>query len=101
MRPKHKVTGCARFFIFLIIFVPIVFFGAAYFRGEDGWQLLKDQYHSLFGKPSRDSKTNDRDTYRIEDLQEDLDDARNEIRDLRNQLREKEKEIEKLKTGEQ
>ena len=49
MGPKYKVTGCARFFVFLIIFVPAVFFGAAYVRGENGVQIIKDFYHSIVG----------------------------------------------------
>ena len=42
MKPRYKVTGCARFFVFAIIFVPIVFFGATYIRGENGVQIIKD-----------------------------------------------------------
>ena len=49
MRPKYKVTGCARFFLFLVIFIPIVFFGAAYIRGENGVQIIKDFYHQVIG----------------------------------------------------
>lgn len=39
---KYKSTGCARFFIFLIIFAPLAFFGSAYINGEDGVQKIKD-----------------------------------------------------------
>lgn len=100
MRPKYKVTGCARFFIFFLIFVPIVYFGAAFFRGEDGMQKLKDFYHKVIGKTERekDNKTDTGDTYRIEDLQKELDEAKAEIRELKNIIKEKDKEIEKLKS---
>ena len=99
MRPKYKVTGCARFFIFFLIFVPVVYFGAAFFRGEDGMQKLKDFYHKTIGKSdqAKDNKIDSRDTYRIEDLQKELDEAKAEIRELKNIIKEKDKEIEKLK----
>ena len=76
MRPKYKVTGCARFFVFLIIFLPIVYFGAAYLRGEDGMQKLKDFYNGMVGKKDTSDKNADPDTYRIEDLKEELDNAK-------------------------
>lgn len=101
MRPKYKVTGCARFFVFLIIFVPIVYFGAAWLRGEDGMQKLKDFYNGIVGKKDAADSNSDRDTYRIEDLKQELDEAREEIRDLKAKLREKEQEIKDLKSGQQ
>ena len=35
MKRKYKPTGCLKFLIFLIIFVPIAFFGAHLIRGDD------------------------------------------------------------------
>ncbi len=35
MSTRTKITPFARFFIFLIIFLPIAYFGAAYYNGED------------------------------------------------------------------
>jgi hypothetical protein len=101
MRPKYKVTGCARFVLFFIIFIPIVYFGAAYLRGEDGWQKLKDFYHNITGTENRDQGTRgeDNSTYHIEDLQKELDDAKAEIRSLQSIIKEKDKEIERLKSG--
>lgn len=101
MRPKYKVTGCARFIVFFIIFIPVVYFGAAYLRGEDGWQKLKDFYHDITGKTVSDTNRDEdsRSTYKIEDLQKELDAARAEIRELRNVIKEKDKEIETLKSG--
>lgn len=101
--PKYKVTGCARFFIFLIIFVPAVFFGAAFLRGENGVQIIKDFYHSVFGGSSTSTKANDagkaEDTYNIEDLKEELRKANEEIASLKKEIQAKDKEIEKLKSG--
>lgn len=101
MKPKYKVTGCARFFIFFLFFVPIVYFGAAYFRGEDGMQKLKDFFNTAIGKKERvvGDKKESKDTYRIEDLQKELDDAKTEIRELKNIIKEKDKEIQRLKSG--
>jgi len=99
MRPKYKVTGCARFFVFFLIFIPIVYFAAAWFRGEDGMQKLKDGYNKVMGKPVDNSRNNGRDTYRIENLKEELDKAKEEIRELKNEIKEKDKEIERLKSA--
>lgn len=96
MKPKYKVTGCARFFLFFIIFIPIVYFGAAFLRGEDGAQKLKDFYHDIVGKKDA-SPSKSGDTYQIEDLKNELDDAKTEIRVLKNIIKEQEREIEKLK----
>ena len=100
MKPRYKVTGCARFFIFFIIFIPIVYFGAAYLRGEDGMQKLKDFYYDAVGKKEV-SHSGDRDmrddTYAIDNLRKELDDAKKEIRELKNIIKEQEKEIVRLK----
>lgn len=99
MRPKYKVTGCARFFIFFLFLVPVVYFGATYARGENGMQMIRDFFGKISGKENQSAKPRDRDTYHIEDLQKDLDEARQEIKELKETIREKEKEIEKLKEG--
>ena len=98
MRPKYKVTGCARFFVFLIIFVPAVFFGAAYFRGENGVQIIKDFYHSIVGEKA-EAKAEAKETYDVDDLKEELRKAEEEIDKLKEEIEAKDKEIEKLKAG--
>ncbi len=100
MRPKHKVTGCARFILFFIIFIPLVYFGAAYFRGEDGMQELKKTYYKIIGKtPATTPSDDDPGTYKIEDLQKELDNAKVEIRELKQVIKQKDIEIEALKSG--
>lgn len=37
-----KITGFARMLIFLIIFLPLSFFGASYINGEDPWQKIRE-----------------------------------------------------------
>lgn len=102
MRPKYKTTGCARFFFFLIIFVPAVFFGAAYFRGENGVQIIKDFYHNtvggIFTKGEEKEQDNTKDIYETSDLKKQLEARDREIKKLKDELQEKDKEIEKLKS---
>ncbi len=93
MGPRYKVTGCARFFLFLILFVPAVFFGAAYIRGENGLHILRDFYHSIAGSSGTTSeKKQDSDTYDTEDLQRQLQKAQEEIRELKKRIEELEKQ---------
>ncbi len=101
MKPKHKVTGCARFFIFFLILLPVVYFGATYARGEDGMQKLKDLYHKVVGKKTSDSldQNDSGSTYKSEDLQKELNEAKVEIRELKEIIIQKEKEISKLKSA--
>lgn len=95
------MTGCARFFIFMIIFIPAVFFGAAYFRGEDGMKVIKDFWHNTFGGATTpaSSSESDGDTYIIESLEAELKKAKEEIRELKVTIYEKDLEIKKLKEG--
>lgn len=101
MRPKYKMTGCARFFIFLIIFIPAVYFGAAYFRGDDGVGILKNFWHNTFGTSTStvDTPAASEETYQIENLEKELEKAKAEIRDLKATIYEKDLEISKLKSG--
>ena len=41
MSSKYKVTGCARFFVALIILAPLAYLGASYYNGEDGIENVK------------------------------------------------------------
>lgn len=104
MGPKYKVTGCARFFVFLVLFVPAVFFGAAYFRGENGVKIIKDFYHSIVGGRSVAKEAEG-----AEEAEEAKDQAKEEAKTeakdkeidrLKREIEEKDKEIEKLKSGE-
>jgi len=39
--PKTKLTGFSRLLLFLIFFVPVAYFGASYYNGEDPVANLK------------------------------------------------------------
>lgn len=101
MKPKYKTTGCFRFFIFFLIFVPAVYFGATFFRGENGWQMIKDFFHNLTGKSNSTSSGNESktDTYSAEDCKTQLKKLQDENDALNRQLREKENEISALKSN--
>ncbi len=43
MKAKYKMTGCARFLIFLIILVPIAYFGSKYLRDSGTWDKIRDK----------------------------------------------------------
>ena len=94
MRPKYKVTGCARFIVFFIIFIPVVFFGAAYLRGENGVQIIKDYYHKIVGKSDDAHPKNDTNdpSARIKELEKELKEANDRIKELEEELRTKESE---------
>lgn len=100
MPPKYKTTGCFRFFIFFLLFVPAVYFGAAYFRGENGWQMIKDFYHKILGNSATTSSGQETksDTYSKDDCQAAIKKVQDENDELKRQLREKENELEKLKS---
>ena len=42
MSSKYKATGCARFFLVLIVLAPLAYLGASYYNGEDGIENVKN-----------------------------------------------------------
>ena len=42
MASRLRITGFARFFLFMLIAAPIIYLATAYFRGEDGLQNVKN-----------------------------------------------------------
>ncbi len=46
MKAKYKMTGCARFAIFLIVLAPIAYFGSKYLRESGTWDKFKDKVES-------------------------------------------------------
>ena len=43
MTGKYKMTGCARFLIFLVILAPIAYFGSKYLRDSGTWDKIKEK----------------------------------------------------------
>ncbi|PSR11150.1 MAG: hypothetical protein DA408_18405 [Bacteroidetes bacterium] len=81
MATRTKLTPFARFFIFLIIFLPLAYFGAAYYRGEDPIATIKD----LVGGQSTTGPASNKDTY---DPQEEINRLKKENQALRQQVKE-------------
>ncbi len=95
MKRKYKMTGCARFFLVMIILAPLAYFGASYYKGEDGIQNIKN----LFGIRTESARSDDGETYRgtARDLQKRVDELEEENRKLKREVREKDAEIKALK----
>lgn len=95
MKRKYKMTGCARFFLVMIILAPLAYMGASYYKGEDGIQNIKN----LLGIRSERSSSSDSETYRDtgEDLRKRIEKLEKENRELRREVREKDAEIKALK----
>lgn len=80
---KFKVTGIARILIFLLLFLPALFFGVSYAKGEDPIANLR----LLFGmeeKTSVPDTTEEIDN--VADLQRALKSAQAENKSLRKKL---------------
>ncbi len=52
---KYKATGCARFLFFLIIFVPIAYFGSQYLMQSGKWDQIRDKIEEV--SPERSQST--------------------------------------------
>lgn len=52
---KYKSTGCARFFFFLIIFVPIAYFGAEYLMKSGKWDDIRDKLENVTENDNKNS----------------------------------------------
>ena len=78
---KYKATGCARFFIVLIILAPLAYLGASWYLSEDGIGNIK----SLLGIEKGNSDSESGDIYS------------DTSSDLQNQLAKQDEEIQQLK----
>ena len=84
------MTGFSRFFLFLIIFLPSLFFGVSYLKGEDGMQTLKDligiESTELSNKEGASSGTKPvSETFvngEVKRLQDELDEKERRLKDL-------------------
>jgi hypothetical protein len=62
MSTKYKTTGCAKFFLILVILAPIAYIGASYFNGQDGIDNIK----GIFGTSKNTSEVDDgNDIYKL------------------------------------
>ena len=115
---KLQMTAFSRFFLFLIIFVPGLFFGVSYLKGEDGVQNFKD----LIGLESSSSVEESSSTEptletfvngEVKRLQDELKEKNDRLKDLyqenellkkqtedaKTELEEVKKQLEKIKSA--
>ena len=100
MRKKYKMTGCARFFIVMLILAPLAYIGASYYQGQDGIENIKN----LLGINAADSGSSDTYDGTSRDIQRQLDRSEKRVEelirendDLKDEIDKLEKEIRHLK----
>ncbi len=104
MAKKYKLTGCARFFIFLLIIGPLVYFGVSYFRGENPVEPVKELIKETTEKVKEKTKdlgsgtsevkeedildgVIDAQKTRIQEQKERIETLENQVKQLEEQLR--------------
>lgn len=106
MAGRYKATGCTRFFVFLIIIVPIAYFGSKYLMDKGIIDNLREKVetmqneHSDLNEGSEKSESTSTDTEEqeipanVEALRTRLSELIRTVTDLRTELEEKNKIIE-------
>ena len=96
---KYKLTGCARFFIALIIIGAIAFFAATYLSDGDGVKKIQDWLGELNSDSpkteqlrSSSSSEIDKLTKQIESLEKEIDQLKKENKWLQQQNEELKKQ---------
>lgn len=74
MSKKYKVTGCAKFFLVVLILAPLAFVGASYYNGQDPLAMIKD----FIGNDESEKST-----MPSEDLQEKIEELQQELKECR------------------
>ncbi len=59
MAKKYKLTGCARFLIFLLIVAPLVYVGVSYAQGQNPFELLQKTWNNVTEKVQTSTKQSD------------------------------------------
>jgi uncharacterized coiled-coil protein SlyX len=54
---RYKMTGCARFFIFLLFIIPIAYFGAKYLDDSGYGSVIKDKFEEISNHNNKDMDT--------------------------------------------
>lgn len=107
MRRKYKMTGCARFLIFLLIFTPLVLIGVSLYNGNNPIDQFKDLLNIETTTQTNNNTNNSNSAPVYSDdgsvtkesiLQGTIDTQKKEILDLRDQVK---KLNEKVKQQEQ
>lgn len=98
MAKKYKLTGCARFLIFLLIVAPLVFFGVSYFQGENPLGQVKDLIQDTSEKIENTTKTKpaSSDVEEISILNATIESQKQRIEEQKEKIKELEEKVRKL-----
>lgn len=102
MGARYKATGCFRFFVVLIILIPVTVLVASYLRGEDGLTNLKNIFkletlRQLVTGTSKDaSQVQPNDTADYEEQLRELERENEQLREENERLK---KELEAARAG--
>jgi len=101
MAKKYKMTGCARFLIFLLVFAPLVYFGVSYFRGENPVEGIEKVIPEGWGKTQNSSDVSDDAIIQgtIDAQKDRIEELEDKIDRLEEVLNEKNEEIRQLKAS--
>lgn len=115
MKRRFRLTGFARFFFVMLFIVPLAYFGAAYYNGEDGLQNLKNLLGIDKGNTTVETKRNtapssndyknasDADWQelerRVETLEKENRDLKVKIRDLDLELKAAKLQLDRARSG--
>lgn len=109
MRRKYKMTGCARFFIFLLIFTPLVLIGVNVYNGNNPIDQIKDLLNIEKTEATVETRAENEEEpsstissegilkSTIETQKSTIKELRKQVEDLEKQLKNKEQEIQFLK----
>ena len=81
---KYKSTGCARFLLFLVIFVPIAYFGASYLMESGTMDQIKEKVDGITAQMNQNESTSDQDPLDTSEFDEKQ--IRRQIADLLNKI---------------
>lgn len=107
MRRKYKMTGCARFFIFLLIFTPLVLIGVSYYNGNNPLEQAKELLNIESSERPVEKRMESGNTSSvsnenilkstIETQRTTIEELREEVSDLKQALKDRDREINILK----
>lgn len=94
MTNRTKLTPFARLALFLIIFLPLAYFGAAYINGEDPVAKVKDMVNGTETAAKTERSSSPKDTY---DPQQEIKQLKQENKKLKDRVKALEAELQDKK----
>lgn len=96
---KLKLTGFARFFLFLILVVPSIYMGVTYYKGENGIENIKN-YLGMGDETTKETEVTDfpsTNSNDVKTLQDALKAAEKENAQLKAELSEVKTQLKQIK----